>query len=787
MYKKILALLCLTLSIVLFCMAVSATEAETTDIDAIYVSKNAAEGGTGTVDAPVATLSDAYTFVGNNGTIYLMDTVTASATEGDCFIAPTHTGKITITSASGYNGALDLTGIKHFHFGGDTEWNNIVIVANEAVLTADNHTVTMGEGLAMSSPSADIYRGGHTYSGAKIYLAAYAPCEVANIACASAGGKLNVYSGEYWSISAWYGASVSVSGGETQILLDTCNSADHLWIRYLCPGLFASAPDGVLTSKDSKVTVIVNDGVNTLEVYRFTKNAFLGEMTVDWLLKKNLQGESMALVSQDFLASDGAKCILNVYSDMNNVVTADGAYLLMRGAMSTYLGVNKDNDLSNYCKSDGHIIEEQPDGRLLCKYCMYEQCRHLTTRTNILEDTAICTMGNYVEEICTDICGEKLGEYYDNNFDPDNHGDHLGKYFIRDDYKYSDYICVGCGNVVRSFPMEESSNLILLTYETDFDEVMHEAASRTVLYEDVEVFLNDDVVLSVPAEYQTPIFDGTITISGGTIHFPDAPRRIYMNGNMVFEYLTFKTGGTYNGAHIYAQNNKLVMGEGIVMGNDGSIQTGEGYPNCNSVRMYIVGGFEGPTDNVMNTDITIRSGDYWFVGGFNRNASTNNGTSKITVGKTNDEDYLSINYLTPFSTGDGYITEESEGNIIVDGKVNVRWFYVTTMNKATTDTMYTTNVVLNGDINPADEGGYLLDVRGCPKPHPLSTVNLYYNALNESAYDDYSKFKADGSLTTINATVTSSTYDNYCVTKLGGHFDSDSNAICDECGSQISN
>ena len=47
MFKKITALLCLTLSIVLFCMAVSATDAESTDINAIYVSGTAVESGTG--------------------------------------------------------------------------------------------------------------------------------------------------------------------------------------------------------------------------------------------------------------------------------------------------------------------------------------------------------------------------------------------------------------------------------------------------------------------------------------------------------------------------------------------------------------------------------------------------------------------------------------------------------------------------------------------------------------------------------------------------------------------
>ena len=74
MFKKTLALLCLTLSIVLFCIAVFATETETesestetVDIDAIYVS----EDGTEDISAPVvATLTEAYSLIGNEGTIY---------------------------------------------------------------------------------------------------------------------------------------------------------------------------------------------------------------------------------------------------------------------------------------------------------------------------------------------------------------------------------------------------------------------------------------------------------------------------------------------------------------------------------------------------------------------------------------------------------------------------------------------------------------------------------------------------------------------------------------------
>ena len=169
MHKKILALLCLTFSIVLF--SVTAFAAKTADTNVIYVSGTAAEGGTGSVSAPVGSLAEAYELLGNNGTIYLLDTVTVSATEGACFIAPTHTGKITVTSAPGYDGALNLTGVKHFHFGGETEWNDLAIIANELVLSADNHVLTMGEGLTVSSPSDEtLYRGGHEYCAVRVHL-----------------------------------------------------------------------------------------------------------------------------------------------------------------------------------------------------------------------------------------------------------------------------------------------------------------------------------------------------------------------------------------------------------------------------------------------------------------------------------------------------------------------------------------------------------------------------------------------------------------------------------------
>ena len=158
MQRKFKFALCIFLAIVALLCTASAVD--------IYVSADGDDTAAGTADAPVATLTQAYTLLGTDGgTVLLADTVPVTATSGDCYIEPTHSAKITVTSAPDANGALNLTGIEHFHFSGETEWNSIGISANEVVLTADNNIVTMGQGLTVSSPSSDTeYRSGHRCS-----------------------------------------------------------------------------------------------------------------------------------------------------------------------------------------------------------------------------------------------------------------------------------------------------------------------------------------------------------------------------------------------------------------------------------------------------------------------------------------------------------------------------------------------------------------------------------------------------------------------------------------------
>ena len=398
MQRKFKFALCIFLAIVALLCTASAVD--------IYVSADGDDTAAGTADAPIATLTQAYALLGTGGgTILLADAVPVPATSGDCFIEPTHSAKITVTSAPDAGGALDLTGIAHFHFGGETEWNNINIIANEAVLSADNHTVTMGEGLTVSSPSAATeFRGGHRFCGAKLHLTAYCPCETADAGITTAGGRLNVYSGEYRSISAWYGEAMALSGGKTEMILDAQNPDDSLWIRYLCPGLFGILPNEALTTSAAPTVLLtVGSGVNAVETYRTTQNILAGSLNVNWFLKGSVQSNATAVTAWDCTFADNAAVSMKVYASNNSIFADASAALLLRGIPSK--GTYTRHAFSDYVHE--HKIYTASDGRLLCRFCEYEQCRHRKQK-QVMVEAATCISYAVYEFRCDDLCGEPM-------------------------------------------------------------------------------------------------------------------------------------------------------------------------------------------------------------------------------------------------------------------------------------------------------------------------------------------------------------------------------------------
>ena len=426
MYKKITALLCLTLSIVLFGFTASATDA----INTVYVSGTAAEGGTGVISAPVSSLAEAYSLIGSmrNGTIYLMDTVSVSATSGDCFIAPTHIGKITISSADGYDGALDLSGVEHYHFGGETEFSSLELIANDLVLSADNHALILGEGITVSSLRGNSeYRNGHTFCGANINVTVYCPCENATAEITTADGSLYIFSGEYRSVSSWLGSSLTVDSGKINIFLGGVGDTDTLWVRYLCPGLFGSKALSPLTCNENTyvyVDVMLDSGANIAEFYSSTQNLLVGRICVNWKLFNNVCTDTVAIASSMLTPLSGSSCRITAS------VSREDAVLIAKAQR-----ISGKNDVSviSECSASNHDYYTRPDGRIVCMACGYEKCRHLTTVT-VETAPATCTDGIEYTTYCTDLCGDSVGKSYGTDVDPNNHSGYIPKYNYSETY-----------------------------------------------------------------------------------------------------------------------------------------------------------------------------------------------------------------------------------------------------------------------------------------------------------------------------------------------------------------
>lgn len=820
MQRKLTFALCIFLTIfALFCTA-SATE--------IYVSVNGDDTADGTENAPVATLTQAYALLGaDGGTVLLTDAVPITATSGDCYIEPTHYAKIKVTSAPDANGALDLTDIKHFHFSGETEWSKIVIVASEIVLTADNNIVTMGHGLTVSSPASDTeYRGGHRFCGAKLHLATYAPCDTANRNITVAGGRLNVNSGEYRSISAWYGDSVTLSGGTAEIRFEEQTATDAVWVRRLCPGLIGTQPDAVLTlTGQTAVKSIVLDSINAVEVYRTTQHTLDGTLFVSWLLHDSIQGNATAVTARNCTFAKDATCSMDVHANETDTFADASATLLLRNAPR--IGTYSRQPLSAYPHT--HEIKTMPDGRLVCTICNYEQCRHRMQK-KVEVAAATCTSYAVYQLYCGDICGEPLlnadGTYQTVSGSTYDYNNHVGKAkytatsttvnFICEDCnrqcatlsgdRIGDRIILGEGGIDYLSDAQLPTNGSPLHFATCSNLVRFLRAAKSCRNGNLTIEIRGSV--EVPNGLTMPVVNGHVTIEGAdenaVLYFDCYTKRIRLSDDTTFRNIGFcSTNASGGGIVITGQNHKLVMDEGIrVQRRSGILQTPAGAKTAIVTDLYVIGGFSG-SDAISGDmgkyicgDVTVRSGYYRYVGGFNFNSSTNDGNSKITIGRTNPSDTLHTEYLCPFSRGDGYLYEHAECTIIVDGYLNVDRFYVTTLNKATDSGDYITNIVLCGDIHGynAEVNKLKFDIRGTNENDPLTTVNVYTDARVATAVQDSYVFIGnpngsiayDPTLDRLCATVNAYSYEDYCQVNLGGHFDADNDTLCDKCGYDMS-
>ena len=263
-------------------------------------------------------------------------------------------------------------------------------------------------------------------------------------------------------------------------------------------------------------------------------------------------------------------------------------------------------------------------------------------------------------------------------------------------------------------------------------------------------------------------------------------------GPTTFENLSFgSAGGTYNGVTytarmghtIAARGFKLVLGEGITMiDNQGKLNGANQYSTkasdflTSDVKLYVVGGFyasgathanfaERKDSDSYDADITVLSGEYWFVGTLNRGVTeVSDTTGTLTLGAPK------ITFLSDVSTGNTAL-HDVRVDILYKGAAAVRTHYLGTQNDHA-----------GSGSGGYGSGGYTVNHVLYPASAGMSTItfsatlrdvlNVYYFNGAEDKAEELAKSRSVDKLTFVA---------DYCFDWRGGHT-AGADGKCTFCG-----
>lgn len=605
-YFLFLCLLLLALTV-----AVTAAEAE------VYVASTGNDTAAGTADAPVATLAKAMTMLPNGGTVKLVDDITLAATSGSYFLEPAHSGKITVTSAdaSDKGGIIFTSACKVYHFNGEGEWNNIRVLANITSgvhISGENNKVTMGEGLEMlhTDGSTAGTQGGHTFAGTKIYIFSsfyvsdgHTAANIGNVG----GGELHIYSGEYWYVGGWRASGTTITGGETLLEIDARDASTAIWINTLT-GTVCNTGNYVTMAADANgnaphSTVIIGDGVNCNNTYRLSQGSLTGTVTVDYVFKGAIYGDSTTHKIQNGTLRSPYSFTVNTYLDTTDaaVVTDVTTFLA-----SWQTGVEGDHDIENtlaqYCTLHGHNFASG-----ICFYC----------------DSTVCNA---------------LGHTYVNG------------------------VCTGCGREDSVIYVASEGSDTAVGSAT---EPVATLARAYALLGDTGGTIKLIDVVTVGANSGTdfiePAHSGKVTITSADVNkkggllFTDTCKSFYFGGDGEWRHILVQANYT-GGIIISCENNDVTMGEGLVMSHTTGATAGTvGGHTFSASKVYLYSGFKVSsahtavgTEHVAGGSLSVYSGEYWWIGGWSGSEFTvTGGESFIYVGTQNETDIIWTNNLCP--------------------------------------------------------------------------------------------------------------------------------------------
>ncbi len=261
-----------------------------------------------------------------------------------------------------------------------------------------------------------------------------------------------------------------------------------------------------------------------------------------------------------------------------------------------------------------------------------------------------------------------------------------------------------------------------------------------------------------------PEHKGKITVRGyddtATLLFA-SPYEYHMSGETEFKDLTISSGAYTSGINFTARGHHLTMGENLTMYSSGTASGQVG------TKIYVHGGcIPGATvDGYLsgNKHLTIKSGTYWGIIGFDRNVTaTTTGEITIEIGGN-----VHTHYFVAGTSGTKAYGENILANIYIIGNLSISQ-QLSLGSQHTDSDSYSVNLIINDGI--LNFTGTYIDYNARAR---ISDFDIYVNNASASAVATYSSlFAGYGDR--------EGTLKNYCVNEFGAH--TYKNNVCTVCG-----
>ncbi|MBQ2734159.1 MAG: DUF5110 domain-containing protein [Clostridia bacterium] len=266
------------------------------------------------------------------------------------------------------------------------------------------------------------------------------------------------------------------------------------------------------------------------------------------------------------------------------------------------------------------------------------------------------------------------------------------------------------------------------------------------------------------AAFVEPYHSGKITVRGydgkATLLFSGI-YEYHLSGETEIKDIIISSGAYTGGINLCARGHHLTMGEGLTMHSTSQLSGEVGS------KVYLMGGCMSGAEReeylARDNHLTVKSGSYWFIGGFNRNINaTSTGKAVIEIGGK-----VHVRFLIAGSTGTSSFVSPSGCDIYVIGDISIS-NQISMGNQNSDVTSFDTNLVIrDGKISFT---GTYIDYNARKR---LTSLDIYVNRDSASAVSTYTELFAgygdrEGSIS------------DYCKNENGGH--TYGGGVCSVCG-----